>query len=130
MTILNPTCRYIFLFTLLLGGRLIATNSPFESAARNQRPSIRGLAAAVTQEPQLPAQAINRMTTYFEARRGSRYMEQNCAPATYPGWETLPVEGVHLQRERHERSREENCEGDHVECRTGSVGALGSLDLY
>ena len=91
MTILNPTCRYIFLFTLLFGGRLIAMNSPFDSAARNQRTSIRGGAAALTQEPQLPAQAINRMTTYFEARRGSRYMEQNCAPATYPGWETLPL---------------------------------------
>jgi hypothetical protein len=45
----------------------------------------------VTQEPQLPAQAITRMTAFFEARRGSRYMEKNCVAATYPGWETLPL---------------------------------------
>ena len=66
-------------------------NAPFKSAADNKPVSTRELAAAVTQQPELPSQPVTRMTAYFEARRGSRYMEENCAPATYPGWETLPL---------------------------------------
>lgn len=50
-----------------------------------------GLALNVTQEPVLPAEAMTRMTNFFEARRSSRFMEQNCVAATHPGWETLPL---------------------------------------
>lgn len=91
MSIPDLTCRCISLITLLLGGLLMAMNAPFGSVASNQPDYTRGLATAVTQEPQLPTQAITRMTAYFEARRGSRYMEQNCVAATYPGWETLAL---------------------------------------
>ena len=91
MTTPDPTCRYISLITLLFSGLLMGMNPHFESAAGKQPTSTTDLAAAVTQEPQLPPQAVTRMTTYFENRRGSRYMEKNCVPATYPGWESLPL---------------------------------------
>ena len=44
------------------------------------------------QEPPLPAQPLQRVKNFFEARRSSRYMEENCQPTTYPGWEGLPLQ--------------------------------------
>lgn len=85
----DPTSAYISLITLLVAGLFIVMN--VQSAADNQPVSTRDLAIAVPPEPELPTQPVKRMTAYFEARRGSRYMEENCVPATYPGWETLPL---------------------------------------
>jgi len=84
------TLAHIFLTTVLFGG-VVSLTARFESAASNQPDSTRNSAAASTPESQLPTEAITRMTAYFEARRSSRYMEQNCAPATYQGWEDLPL---------------------------------------
>lgn len=91
MTIPDLNCRHISLITLFLVGSLLAMRPPVESAAGKQTTPAPDLAAAVIQEPQLPAHAVTRMTNYFEARRGSRYMEVNCVPATYEGWDTLPL---------------------------------------
>ena len=88
MSIRNLPNRYISLIALLLGGVLMAMTTPFGSTAGKQ-PDYS--AAAAMQEPQLPAEAITRMTTYFEDRRSSRYMEENCVATTYPGWEALPL---------------------------------------
>jgi len=63
----------------------------FGAVAGNQPDCAGALATTVAQEPPLPAEAMTRMTAYFEARRSSRYMEQNCVTAAYPGWETLPL---------------------------------------
>lgn len=88
MSISNLPNRYIALITLLLGGVLMGITAPFGSTAGNQ-PGYS--ATAVMQEPELPTEAITLMTAYFEARRGSRYMEENCVATTYPGWEALPL---------------------------------------
>jgi endoglucanase len=50
------------------------------------------MGTARAQAGPLPAQALQRVKAYFEARVGSRYMEQNCQPVTYAGWEGLPVQ--------------------------------------
>lgn len=47
---------------------------------------------ARAQETTLPPEALLRVKAFFEARMGSRYMEQNCEPTTYPGWEGLPLQ--------------------------------------
>jgi hypothetical protein len=91
MTTTNLTCRYISLLTLLIAGLLTVMNAPVETAAGNQPTSTISSTAAVIDEPELPAPAVTRMTTYFENRRSGRYMEQNCVPTTYPGWEDLPL---------------------------------------
>lgn len=83
--------RYVSLIAVLLGGVLTCLTAPFESAADKQLEYTRDSAAARTQEPQLPMEAVTHMAAYFESRRSSRYMEHNCVPATYPGWETLPL---------------------------------------
>jgi endoglucanase len=44
------------------------------------------------QHTPLPADALQRVKSFFEARLGSRYMEQNCVATTYPGWEGLPLQ--------------------------------------
>lgn len=85
------TCRYVSLITLSLGCLLMAIAATAGSRAGNLPNTVKGPATAVTQDPPLPEQAMTRMTTYFEQRRGSRYMEQNCVPTTYPGWESLPL---------------------------------------
>lgn len=43
-------------------------------------------------QPELPPQALQRVTAFFEERRNARYMEKNCQPTTYPGWEGLPLQ--------------------------------------
>lgn len=93
MTIPNPTSRYVSLFALLLAGILLTIDAPFKSAARNVPISTKHSAAAVTEDSQLPPDAVARMTTYFENRRNSRYMEKNCVPTTYDQWDhTLPLQ--------------------------------------
>jgi endoglucanase len=91
MPVPKLTCRYISLVTLSFVGLLLVMTASFGSMASNQPHCAVGLATAVTQELPLPAEAMTRMTAYFEARRSSRYMEQNCVTVTYPGWETLPL---------------------------------------
>lgn len=39
----------------------------------------------------LPAADLARVTAYFEARRGGRYLEGDCQPTTYPGWSGVPL---------------------------------------
>ena len=39
----------------------------------------------------LPAAEVTRLTAWFEARRGARYMESNCQATTYPGWTGVPL---------------------------------------
>lgn len=82
MSIPNFRNRYIFLSTLLLSGVLLVLTAPMGSRAGKHAP---------VHEPELPAEAMTRMTAYFEANRSSRYMEQNCVATTYPGWEELPL---------------------------------------
>src|SRR5215211_2393525 len=53
---------------------------------------IAGLMPVTAQEPALPPQALERVKNFFEARRSSRYMEQDCHATTYPGWEGLPLQ--------------------------------------
>jgi hypothetical protein len=52
--------------------------------------AMMGIARA--QERPLPPLALQRVKSFFEARMESRYMEQNCQPTTYPGWEGLPLQ--------------------------------------
>jgi hypothetical protein len=77
---------------LSLGGLLLVMITTFRTIAGNHPDSAAASVATFAQEPPLPAQAMTRMTAYFEARRSSRYMEHNCVPATYPGWESLPLQ--------------------------------------
>ena len=91
MPVPKLTYRYICLITLSLGGLLVTTTTRAGSGARALPIGVKHMASLVTQEPPLPAQAMTRMTTYFENRRSSRYMEQNCVAASYPGWEDLPL---------------------------------------
>jgi endoglucanase len=91
MPIPKHTHRYLFLITLSLGGLVLAMTPTSGSLAGTQPYCAGSRATAVAQESPLPAEAMTRMTAYFEARRSSRYMEQNCVTATYPGWETLPL---------------------------------------
>lgn len=90
MPLIRFTRRYIPLISLALGVQL-AIIAPVGLVSRHQPDEVTRLAAFATQDPPLPAQAMTRMTTYFEARRNSRYMEQNCVAASYPGWENLPL---------------------------------------
>ena len=93
MTIPNLTSRYVSLLALLLAGILLMINAPFNSAARNVPISTKHSATAVTEDSQLPPDAVARMTTYFENHRNSRYMEKNCVPTTYDQWDhTLPLQ--------------------------------------
>lgn len=39
----------------------------------------------------LPADEVARVTAWFEARRGGRYLEGDCRPTTYPGWSGVPL---------------------------------------
>jgi hypothetical protein len=39
----------------------------------------------------LPADDLARVTAYFEARRGARYLEGECQPTTYTGWTGVPL---------------------------------------
>ncbi|MEZ4395204.1 MAG: Ig-like domain-containing protein, partial [Polyangiales bacterium] len=39
----------------------------------------------------LPAADLARVTAYFEARRGGRYLEGDCRDTTYPGWSGVPL---------------------------------------
>jgi hypothetical protein len=43
------------------------------------------------QDP-LPAADLDRVERFFTAARSARYMEHNCAAATYPGWEGFPLQ--------------------------------------
>lgn len=52
--------------------------------------ALAGVARA--QERPLPPDALRRVKTFFETLMGSRYMEHNCEPTTYPGWEGLPLQ--------------------------------------
>lgn len=91
MRIPNLTRRCVSLITLSLGSLLLAMTATSGSVASIQ-PNLVGVrVSAVAQEPPLPEEAMTRMKAYFEARRSSRYMEQNCVATTYPGWETLPL---------------------------------------
>jgi hypothetical protein len=40
----------------------------------------------------LPEADLRRVERFFEASRGARYMEENCAAATYPGWDGFPLQ--------------------------------------
>lgn len=91
MPVSKLTPRYISLITLSLSGLLLAMIATSGAVTNNQPNLAGGPAVAVAQEPPLPTEAMTRMTAYFEARRSSRYMEQNCVTATYPGWESLPL---------------------------------------
>ena len=91
MRIPTLTYRYISLLTLSLGCLLLVLTAPLGPVAANQPIIAAGSVTALMQDPPLPEQAMTRMTAYFEARRSSRYMEENCVAATYPGWETLPL---------------------------------------
>jgi hypothetical protein len=84
------TCRYILL-VILSFGLLLAMTAPSKSRAGNRANLASVPATTIMQDPPLPEPAMTRMTAYFEARRNSRYMEQNCAATTYPGWESLPL---------------------------------------
>jgi endoglucanase len=85
------TPRFFSLITLSLSGFFLAMTSGSGTVANNQPNIVEGRVTAVAQDPPLPAEAMARTTAYFEARRSSRYMEQNCVAATYPGWESLPL---------------------------------------
>lgn len=51
------------------------------------------LGGAKAQPQTLPAQDLARVKAYFESNvvLQSRYMEHDCVPTTYPGWENLPT---------------------------------------
>lgn len=85
------TPRFFCLITLLLSGFFPAITAGSAAVADNPPNRAEGGVTVVAQDPPLPEEAMTRTTAYFEARRSSRYMEQNCVAATYPGWETLPL---------------------------------------
>jgi hypothetical protein len=43
-------------------------------------------------QPTLPVDALERVRAFFEVRVGVRYMEGDCRPVSYPGWESFPVQ--------------------------------------
>jgi len=47
---------------------------------------------AVRGENALPSINLQRVQKYFEGKISSRYMEQNCQPTTYDGWEGFPIQ--------------------------------------
>ncbi|HEX8138674.1 MAG TPA: hypothetical protein VF544_13995 [Pyrinomonadaceae bacterium] len=52
--------------------------------------ALAGVARA--QAGPLPPEALQRVKSFFEARMGSRYMEQNCQSVSYAGWEGFPLQ--------------------------------------
>jgi len=88
---LRLTPRFLLLFTLPLSGFFLAITAGSGAVANDHLDRAGGPVTVVVQDPPLPEEAMMRTTAYFEARRSSRYMEQNCVSATYPGWENLPL---------------------------------------
>jgi hypothetical protein len=59
----------------------------FSACETVDRPS-----AAPAERVELPQAEVQRLTAYFESKRGARYMEKNPAPVRdYPGWEGYPL---------------------------------------
>lgn len=58
--------------------------------------------AALAASPPLPPQALRSVADSFEAARSARYMEQDCAPAAYPGWEGLPTQRCRYSQPNHD----------------------------
>lgn len=56
------------------------------SASRQIGVRVRNGSASV-----LPADDLARVTAYFEARRGARYLEGDCQSTTYPAWSGVPL---------------------------------------
>jgi hypothetical protein len=62
---------------------------------RAGRQAIAEVNVLVRNEPSataLPAAEVARVTAWFEARRGARYLEGSCQPTTYPGWTGVPLQ--------------------------------------
>ncbi len=61
---------------------------------RGGRQAMSELSVVVRNGPAttLPAAEVARVTAWFEARRGARYMEGDCQPTTYPGWAGVPLQ--------------------------------------
>jgi hypothetical protein len=53
---------------------------------------LMGCTAGVTQEHELPNEAVYRVRTYFERELRSPYLGQSCEGTTYPKWEGLPLQ--------------------------------------
>ncbi len=43
------------------------------------------------EEKNLPPDALKRVESFFEEKIGTRYMEKNCEPVEYPGWDGFPL---------------------------------------
>jgi len=43
------------------------------------------------EEKNLPPDALKRVESFFEEKINARYMEKNCEPIQYPGWEGFPL---------------------------------------
>lgn len=88
--------------TLTAGTNLLTSFSILQQAAGQANTSSKLTLLATAEldllgvsrvhEPPLPLDALERVKSFFEARMGSRYMEQNCQSTTYPGWEGLSLQ--------------------------------------
>lgn len=81
------------MFSPLRRRRAIVRLLPLALATLSLIPAYPALSATTrAQEPALPPVALERVKAFFEERKSSRYMEQNCHATTYPGWEGLPLQ--------------------------------------
>jgi endoglucanase len=77
----------LIMFVVFLSGAAASPKlTPFATAEITLTGAVR------VQAPPLPADALERVKSYFAARMSSRYMEQNCVSTTYPGWEGYPLQ--------------------------------------
>jgi hypothetical protein len=66
--------------------RVVASDAAGRQATHEVTVRVRNAPASA-----LPAEEVARVTAWFEARRGARYMERDCQPTTYPGWDAVPL---------------------------------------
>lgn len=66
--------------------RVVASDAAGRQATHEVTVRVRNAPAST-----LPADEVARLTAWFEARRGARYMERDCRPTTYPGWDAVPL---------------------------------------
>lgn len=67
--------------------RVVATDTAGRQATQDITVTVRNTASST-----LPPAEVARLTAWFEARRGSRYMEGSCQPTTYAGWSGVPLQ--------------------------------------
>jgi hypothetical protein len=66
--------------------RVVASDTAGRQAMHEVEVRVRNAPAST-----LPPDEVARVTSWFESRRGARYMERDCNTTTYPEWDAVPL---------------------------------------